>query len=702
MFFIISFFLCSLQTASGAIGQADSHIYSVTNAPNLFAVLTPEEISKLRRSKKRSSRSQDRKVNPAPTTEASDALLETDTASVSTDPVPNSSAVVDTPDDKDLPETKPLDSVDMFRALINQQTSPTSDPYTDCKNNSDYRSLRNLSDFCVDKDTLKDIGRNCTEELKQYHIGNHDSNKWNVFSRCKDKYTDLKDYPKCEKRIKAEYKTALAASEKPDDKEKEEAAEKAKRKLKSCKRKHEASSTNSRCEQAAEELKDLKKEFNSSCGELGGEDSCIRTLRSCNECDPSGQVTTFSRSSDLDCVVIKNSAVCPELTKDLADDLEKDRDKYEEKIKDLADKIAELKEDKSRLEGEESDEKLSYEAEMEALKAEKEGADEELENSLKNLKGEVDAALQSAIAKVKTEFGKAQSMQFKISNRIYDANRKYRDSKNQVYLKCKQESADRLSNYRKARKAAIKYGNFKQETIFEMLQNNRVSFAQKDDARRFRYYDTCLAKNKYILASLKEDLEVELHRINQETALITAQFKSLQVQLSSLEQEADTKKQTALQEYASQLQKIASRSQKQSASGTKVYSQKARLLSKHINEKNMEIIQTQGQLQETRNKFHHSQEMYNRLRAAGSPSEDKSSLLAEASEKHSNLQEEWTNAFDTCGCTQGSFDSDSEEQECQRIKKVGRLVEPDHDNLKRKPKPRKKKPKSTGNPHSSE
>ena len=448
-------------------------------------------------------------------------------------------------------------------------------------------------------------------------------------------------------------------------------------------------------------MKDLKKEFNSSCGELGGEDTCMRTLRSCDECDPSGQVTTFSRSSDLDCVVIKNSAICPELTKDIADDLKEEKEDYKEKIEDLTDRTAELKEDKSQLEGELSDEKLSYEAEIEALKAEKEGADEELENSMKALKGEVDAALKSAIARVQTELGKSQQLQFKLSNGIYDANRKYRDSKNQVYLKCKQESAERLSNYRKARKAAIKYGNFKQESIFEMLQSNRVSFSQKDDARHLRYYSTCLAKNKYVLEILKEDLSVALSRINQEKELITAQFKSLQSQLSALSGEAGAKKQTALQEYATQLQKIASKSQKQNASSTKVYNQKAQLLSKQIIEKNMEIIKTEGQLRETQNKFKHNQEMYNNLRAAGSPSEDKKSQLSEASIKHSNLQEEWVTAFDICGCEQGTFDRDKEEQECQRIKKVGRLVQPDHDNLKKQTRPRKNGSKrSSPSPHS--
>ena len=709
MFFIISFFLCSLQIAPAAIGQTDSilqtnsHISSVTNTSDLFVVLTSEEISKLRRD--------NRRTQSTSTTDVKDVR----TAPVSTDTASNTLQAVQAADGDAPSKDTPSKSDDVVGALaLAALTTKEPTPFSSCFQEAGVvvnaaaptsQQIRDRAAFCQRKvDLGKEFRGKCTEELTLFWTGKFDSDKDLALERCEDEQEDLKNLPKkCRKVVRKKYTTAAEADKNPDDKDKKKAATTAERKLKRCEEKYGDSSTNSRCKDAADDLKDLKREFNSSCGELGGEDACIRTLRSCNECDPSGQVTTFSRSSDLDCVVIKNSAVCPEMTKDIADDLEKDRDKYEEKIEDLADKIAELKENKSQLEGELSDEKLSYEAEIEALKAEKEGVEEELENSMKALKGEVDMALKSAIAKVQGELSTSQQLQFKLSNAIYDANRKYRDSKNQVYLKCKQESAERLSNYRKARKAAIRHGNFQQESIFEILQSNRVSFAQKDDARYLRYYSTCLTKNKYILEALKEDLGVALNRITQEKKLITAQFKSMQSQLAALSGEADAKKQTALQEYATQLQKIASRSQKQNASSAKIYNQKAQLLSKQIVEKNMEIIQTQGQLREAQNKFYHSQEMYNRLRAAGSPSEDKSSQLAEASEKHANLQEEWANAFDTCDCTQGTFDSDSEEQECQRIKKAGRLVEPDHDNLKNPPKPRKNKKKtsSTDNPKSN-
>ena len=332
------------------------------------------------------------------------------------------------------------------------------------------------------------------------------------------------------------------------------------------------------------------------------------------------------------------------------------------------------------MEGELKDTKLEYDAEIEAMKTATEEAKLDMEGDLKKIKRKIGNTLKSAIAKVQAELGKSQQIQFELSNAIAAVNRKYRDEKNKIYRGCQQEAAEKLSTYRKARRAAIRAGRFKQESISQMLQMNRVTFAQKDDARFVRYYNRCIARNRYLFQSHKEDLGDGLKAIEQKKAIILSQFKSMESQLISLNKEAMEREQRSIQEYSTQLGRIISRHQKEFAARTKAYAQNGMVLNKQLSEKTLGIFKTQGVLQETKNKYNHNREMYNRLRASGASSEDKSSQLGDASGKYTSLKEEWVNAYDVCEC---GGEEKSTEKECDRIERVGKMVEPLHDNFTR-------------------
>ena len=477
---------------------------------------------------------------------------------------------------------------------------------------------------------------------------------------------------KCRKKLEAQYDAQREVLETPGDEVKEEEAEKFTRRYEKCEERYGDSKDNSKCKEESDSLKDLRKEFSESCQDLGGPDACIKTVDSCEKCDFSEEAA----EEGLDCVLIRNQATCPQLANNILDDLKEEKEDYEDKIQDLSDKLAELKEDKIRLEGELNDEKLEYEADIKALKSKQEEIKEELKSNLEENKEALDGALKAALAKVQEEMGKSQQIQFELSNAIAAVNRKYRDERNKVFRGCQQESAEKLATYRKARKAAIRAGQFKQESISQMLQENRVTFAQKDDVRYFRYYNNCVVRNRYLLQSLREDLKDGLRAISQKKELIASQFEAMQAQLAALNKEARAKGQKSIEQYVIQLDKVIRRFKEEFDSRTKTYAQRGLHLNKQLSEKTLEISKTEGLLRETKNKFNHNREMYNRLRASGASSEDKSSQLGEASGSYTVLKEEWNNAFNVCECDD---EEEAESKECDRIKKVGKLVEPDHE-----------------------
>ena len=97
-----------------------------------------------------------------------------------------------------------------------------------------------------------------------------------------------------------------------------------------------------KCKEESDALKDIRKEFNDSCGDLGGPDSCMKTINSCEQCDFSEEAA----EEDLNCVLIRNQATCPELANDVLEDMKEEREDYEDKIKELGEDVEEKQEEK--------------------------------------------------------------------------------------------------------------------------------------------------------------------------------------------------------------------------------------------------------------------------------------------------------------------------------------------------------------------
>ena len=111
-----------------------------------------------------------------------------------------------------------------------------------------------------------------------------------------------------------------------------------------------------------------------------------------------------------------------------------------------------MKQERGRLEGELNDEKLQFQAEAEKMKREEEELRESLEEGLKSAKGEIDAAMKTAVAKARAEMEKTHQMQFELSNAIEAAHRKRRDSKQKVYSECKAKATERAQRLPKRAK----------------------------------------------------------------------------------------------------------------------------------------------------------------------------------------------------------------------------------------------------------
>ena len=210
----------------------------------------------------------------------------------------------------------------------------------------------------------------------------------------------------------------------------------------------------------------------------------------------------------------------------------------------------------------------------------------------------------------------------------------------------------------------------------QMLSQNRLTFADKDDIKFSRYYSSCMAQNKYFLQSIDEDLRVDLTKIDQQKQLIVRQLESLNRQAAALAAEADAKQKAVADDYVARLTKITHKAKRELDSRVRAYNQKSGLLGKRISEKNYEIMHTEGILRETEAKMHHSQELYHNLRAAGGSEKDKSSELSDASRAQGNLRDTLEPAVEACGCEKGCDYSES--AECKTIKNAGRLVESDH------------------------
>lgn len=566
------------------------------------------------------------------------------------------------------------------------------------KNTSNIRSDGDKYKFCTFFLELPD--NKCVPELEALYSNPIESQSESdrrkakrkagrLFDLCAAFREEWKSAPgKCRKKLQDQYDAQREVLETPGDEVKEEEAEKFTRRYEKCEERYGDSKDNSKCKEESDSLKDLRKEFSESCQDLGGPDACIKTIDSCDKCDFSEEAA----EEGLDCVLMRNQATCPQLANNILDDLKEEKEDYDDKIQELSDKLAELQEDKTRLEGELNDAKLEYEEDKKDLENRKEAAKADLESDLEGNKETIDGALKMAIAKVQEEMSKYEQIRFELSSAITAAHRKYRDERNKVFLGCQQESAEKLATYRKARKAAIRAGQFKQESISQMLQENRVTFAQKDDLKYQRYFNNCMVRNRYLLQSLREDLKDSLKMIDHKKQMIINQFKALESQLGSLKREADAKDQKSVSKYLTLLDKINKDFREDYDSRSKVYAQKGLLFTDQLLKKDIGISNTEGLLRETQNKFNHNREMYNRLRASGASTEDKSSRLGEASGSYTVLKEEWNNAFNVCECDD---EEEAESKECDRIKKVGKLVEPDHEVFWRRSSRKKKKRRSS-------
>ena len=518
-------------------------------------------------------------------------------------------------------------------------------------------------------------------EVKEFKENTDEENNYN---KCEQKQRDLNEYGKCSNEIEEKYKTAEKVPENEDCEDEDgnlsnktecKAAREAARELTKCMQEQEYDKGNKTCKEEAKEVKEALKDFREECSSFVGSPlDCQRALDSCEQCD--GALSGEVSGDDVDCVLIRNQGICPELASGHLKDLKEERKDYEKKIEELQKKLEDLKQERGRLEGELNDEKLQFQAEAEKMKREEEELRESLEEGLKSAKGEIDAAMKTAVAKARAEMEKTHQMQFELSNAIEAAHRKRRDSKQKVYSECKAKATERLSAYRNARRAAIRQGRFRKESIMQMLSQNRLTFADKDDIKFSRYYFSCLSQNKYLLQSIDEDLRVNLTKIDQQKQLIVRQLESLNRQAAALAAEADAKQKAVADDYVARLTKITHKSKRNLDSRVRVYNQKSGHLGNQISKKDEEIRHTAYVLQQTKMTKQHNQELYHNLRAAGGSEKDKSSELSDASRAQGNLRDTLEPAVEACGCEKGCDYSES--AECKTIKNAGRLVESDH------------------------
>ena len=192
---------------------------------------------------------------------------------------------------------------------------------------------------------------------------------------------------------------------------------------------------------------------------------------------------------------------------------------------------------------------------------------------------------------------------------------KLRAEKNKIFFGCRNEASQRLYNYRKQRRKAIASGAYKKSSITKLLNKNRISLGQKDDARFKHYYSLCIKSMKDQIKELETGHKELLKRISQKKREYLDGMKRLQAKVLSYTKEAEENKNKLVQTYYTKMQTHLKTVKKQENILMKNFQRKQHNISQQLQKLNQDKIQKQGSLEEKQNKLRFNRELIAKLNA---------------------------------------------------------------------------------------
>jgi len=378
-----------------------------------------------------------------------------------------------------------------------------------------------------------------------------------------------------------------------------------------------------------------KTEYSKSCGYFSVSDSnCQKLIDSCQKC-PTGD----PEDSDEGCVHIptlkgsNKKAQCPQLAGEALKKAREDLKDTEPALKDLEEKVSEIKDKISEKQGQLSDAKSELEQDKSQFQADLHKEREKLNENLKRNTQTIDRETQEVLDALNKKIATSLKARHTIENLISKSYRDHRIAKNKIFQFCKREAGEQLSFYRERRRKAISSGRMPRLTITQLMNKNRVSLAQKDNARFKHYYNMCLKNSKTELQTVDLKLKDELKMIQQQKDQYLDELKRLQTQALSQTQSATTQKQKLVASYSQNVRQILVQFKSKEQNSISKFQRDSARLSQEIANQQQRLQSTIGKFQEKKRTLMFNRELIAHLEEKGvkdTNREDKFHTLVEA------------------------------------------------------------------------
>ena len=303
------------------------------------------------------------------------------------------------------------------------------------------------------------------------------------------------------------------------------------------------------CKESYQGFKTAKKDFQKACIPFSksGIADCQEILETCNRC-PSED------SEGGNCLKFHNEKICPQLSGTYLKQAEKDIETLQGRQETLEEDIADLKGQIQEKQNELTEISNDFTENEAQLKTAFEEAKQELDKSVKQQSEEIDESTEENIAQIQESLEKSLSTHHKFINLTSEASKKYREGKMKAYLICRQMALKNLSDYRQQRRTGIVKGTYKKSSVLNILNRNRVSFAQTDHTIFNKDYKSCLnTRGKLQMQLAKEEYQETLKQIDQAKKEYSQELRSLGKKVGQLKLKAAKQQDKLLKQYSSDL-----------------------------------------------------------------------------------------------------------------------------------------------------
>ena len=348
------------------------------------------------------------------------------------------------------------------------------------------------------------------------------------------------------------------------------------------------------CDESFKKLTDAKQKFNEACkGFAPGPIKCANAIQACAHCPTDVSVDEVRSDDDnkFDCVIIHERTECPAKAGTALEEAKKESKEVLEEIAEMEEEISEaernIAEEEASLEEQRRDisEALAelaedFSAQDKELRDNKEQLTDELDQSLREGKAQIEQGFQEQVAAVNQQIDNALKISHDIENAITQATTEYQNALIQIHSndrkerrkirsECEIQARGSLGEYRTRRREAISTGSY-QESVSSLLSQGRASFAQRDSQKLERDYQRCLARRQAdfreltqlkttLLESTETAYSQKLRVIEQQKEQYQQTLQSSREALVRLQADASQADQSLLTEYTENLEKILER-----------------------------------------------------------------------------------------------------------------------------------------------